>query len=74
MEFELDKVEEYTTNQLQKFLDEIEEYWVKTNELYSMTDLLEINRELTLRVNDEALELMMNMDQIINNNVENIIS
>ena len=49
MEFELDKVEEYTTNQLQKFLDEIEEYWVKTNELYSMTDLLEINRELTLR-------------------------
>ena len=49
MEFELDKVEEYTTDQLQKFLDEIEEYWVKTNELYSMTDLLEINRELTLR-------------------------
>ena len=49
MEFELDKVEEYTTEQLQKFLDEIEEYWVKTNELYSMTDLLEINRELTLR-------------------------
>ena len=48
MEFELDKVEEYTTIQLQKFLDEIEEYWVKTNELYSMTDLLEINRELTL--------------------------
>ena len=49
MEFELDKVEEYTTDQLQKFLDEIELYWVKTNELYSMTDLLEINRELTLR-------------------------
>lgn len=49
MEFELDKVEEYTTDQLQKFLDEIEEYWVKTNELYSMTDLLEINRELTIR-------------------------
>ena len=49
MEFELDKVEEYTTNQLQKFLDEIEECWVQTNELYSMTDLLEINRELTLR-------------------------
>lgn len=49
MEFELDKVEEYTTGQLQKFLDEIEEYWVKTNELHSMTDLLEINRELTLR-------------------------
>ena len=49
MEFELDKVEDYTTEQLQKFLDEIEEYWVKTNELYSMTDLLEINRELTLR-------------------------
>ena len=49
LEFELDKVEEYTTGQLQKFLDEIEEYWVKTNELHSMTDLLEINRELTLR-------------------------
>ena len=49
MEFELDKIEENTTSQLQKFLDEIEEYWVKTNELYSMTDLLEINRELTLR-------------------------
>ena len=49
MEFELDKIEEYTTSQLQKFLNEIEEYWVKTNELYSMTDLLEINRELTLR-------------------------
>ena len=49
MEFELDKVEDYTTEQLQKFLDEIEEYWVKTNELYSMTDLLEINRELTIR-------------------------
>ena len=49
MEFELYKVEEYTTVQLQKFLDEIEEYWVKTNELHSMTDLLEINRELTLR-------------------------
>ena len=49
MEFELDKVEEYTAEQLQKFLDEIEEYWAKTNQLYSMTDLLEINRELTLR-------------------------
>ena len=49
MEFELDKVEEYTTEQLQDFLDSIEEYWAKTNELYSMTDLLEINRELTLR-------------------------
>ena len=49
MEFELDKVEEYTSEQLQKFLDDIEEYWVKTNELYSMTDLLEINRELTIR-------------------------
>ena len=49
MEFELDKIEEYTTSQLQKFLDEIEEYWVKTNELHSITDLLEINRELTLR-------------------------
>lgn len=49
MEFELDKIEEYTTSQLQKFLDEIEECWVQTNELYSMTDLLEINRELTLR-------------------------
>ena len=49
MEFELDKVEDYTTEQLQKFLDEIEEYWARTNELYSMTDLLEINRELTLR-------------------------
>ena len=49
MEFELDKVEDYTTEQLQKFLDEIEEYWAKTNQLYSMTDLLEINRELTLR-------------------------
>jgi predicted house-cleaning noncanonical NTP pyrophosphatase (MazG superfamily) len=49
MEFLLDKVEEYTTDQLQKYLDEIEEYWVKTNELHSMTDLLEINRELTLR-------------------------
>ena len=49
MEFELDKVEEYTTGQLQKFLDEIEEYWVKTNQLHSKTDLLEINRELTLR-------------------------
>ena len=49
MEFELDKVEDYTTEQLQKFLDDIEEYWAKTNQLYSMTDLLEINRELTLR-------------------------
>ena len=49
MEFELDKVEDYTTEQLQKFLDEIEEYLAKTNQLYSMTDLLEINRELTLR-------------------------
>ena len=49
MEFELDKVEKYTTEQLQEFLDEIEQYWVKTNELYSMTDLLEINRELTIR-------------------------
>ena len=49
MEFELDKVEEYTSEQLQKFLDDIEEYWGKTNELYSMTDLLEINRELTIR-------------------------
>ena len=48
-EFELDKVEKYTTEQLQEFLDEIEQYWVKTNELYSMTDLLEINRELTIR-------------------------
>ena len=49
MEFELDKVEQYTTEQLQKFLDDIEEYWAKTNEVYSMTDLLEINRELTIR-------------------------
>tara|TARA_Y100000004_G_scaffold197090_2_gene269672 strand:+ start:1148 stop:1309 length:162 start_codon:yes stop_codon:yes gene_type:complete len=49
MEFELDKVEEYTTEQLQEFLSEIELYWFKTNELYSMTDLLEINRELTIR-------------------------
>ena len=49
MEFKLDKVEEYTTEQLQKFFDEIEEYWVETGELYSMTDLLEINRELTIR-------------------------
>ena len=49
MEFELDKVEEYTTEQLQDFLDSIEEYWAKPNELYSMTDLLEINRELTIR-------------------------
>ena len=48
-DFELDKVEDYTTEQLQKFLDDIESNWVKTNELYSMTDLLEINRELTLR-------------------------
>ena len=49
MEFKLDKVEDYTTEQLQEFLDEIERLWVKTNELHSMTDLLEINRELTLR-------------------------
>ena len=49
MEFELDKVEEYTSEQLQKFLHDIEEYWFKTNELYYMTDLLEINRELTIR-------------------------
>ena len=49
MEFELDKVGDYTTEQLQKFLDEIEEHWAKTNEVYSMTDLLEINRELTIR-------------------------
>ena len=49
LEFELDKVKGYTTDMLQNFLDEIEQYWVKTNKLHSMTDLLEINRELTLR-------------------------
>ena len=49
MEFNLNKVEEYTKEELQKFLDEILDKWDKTNEIYSMTDLLEINRELTLR-------------------------
>ena len=49
LEFELDKVKDYTTDMLQNFLDEIEQHWVKTNRLHSMTDLLEINRELTLR-------------------------
>ena len=39
MEFKLDKVEDYTTEQLQEFLDEIERLWVKTNELHTMTDL-----------------------------------
>ena len=41
---------------MQEFLDEIEQYWVKTNELYSMTDLLEINRELTIREEQKLKE------------------
>ena len=49
MEFLLDKVEEYTTDELQKYLDKILDEWAKNNEVYSMVDLLEINRELTLR-------------------------
>ena len=49
MEFELDKVKEYTTEQLQEFFDEIIDLISRTYELDSMTDLLEINRELTLR-------------------------
>ena len=48
-DFELEKVQDYNTNQLMFFFDEIEREWCKTNELHSMTDLLEINRELTIR-------------------------
>mgnify|MGYP003122924903 FL=1 len=47
--FKLDSVETYETYQLQWFLDEIEREWLKSNQVYSMTDLLEINRELTIR-------------------------
>ena len=39
----------YSTEQLIKFSEDIELYWVKTNELYSLTDLLEIERELVKR-------------------------
>jgi hypothetical protein len=49
MEFDFFKVEEYTTSQLQIFLDEMLDEWDKSNKVYSMADLLEINRELTLR-------------------------
>ena len=49
MEFDFSKVEEYTTSQLNKFLDEMIDEWHKNNEVYSMADLLEITRELTLR-------------------------
>ena len=49
MYFQLDKVEDYTDSQLQKYLDEILDEWDKTIELYSISDLLEINRELTIR-------------------------
>ena len=47
--FKLNSVETYETYQLQWFLDEIEREWLKSNQVYSMTDLLEINRELTIR-------------------------
>lgn len=39
----------YSTEQLIKFSEDIEVYWVKTNELYSLTDLCEIERELVKR-------------------------
>mgnify|MGYP003323250554 CR=1 FL=1 len=48
-EFELEKIESYKSNELQCFLDEIIDEWEKTNEVYSITDLLEINRELIIR-------------------------
>lgn len=47
--FELEKIKSYTSYELQCFLDEIVDEWEKTNEVYSITDLLEINRELTIR-------------------------
>ena len=49
MDFKIEKLEEYTTEQLQSFLDWIIDYWDKTNEVFSLTDLLEIERELTIR-------------------------
>jgi len=39
----------YSTKQLIKFSEDIQLYWVKTNELYSLTDLCEIERELVKR-------------------------
>ena len=39
----------YSTEQLIKFSEDIQLYWVKTNELYSLTDLCEIERELVKR-------------------------
>tara|TARA_R100000734_G_scaffold4991_1_gene4408 strand:+ start:633 stop:833 length:201 start_codon:yes stop_codon:yes gene_type:complete len=47
--FDMEKSHEYSTEQLIKFSEDIQSYWVKTNELYSLTDLCEIERELTLR-------------------------
>ena len=44
-----DMEKKYSTKQLIKFSEDIQLYWVKTNELYSLTDLCEIERELVKR-------------------------
>lgn len=44
-----DMEKKYSTEQLIKFSEDIQLYWVKTNELYSLTDLCEIERELVKR-------------------------
>ena len=49
VDFEIEKLEKYTNEELQSFLDSIIDYWDKTNEVFSLSDLLEIERELTIR-------------------------
>jgi|9_EtaG_2_1085328.scaffolds.fasta_scaffold74006_3 hypothetical protein len=47
--FDYEKSHEYSTEQLNKFSDDIYNYWDKTERVISMTDLQEIERELVLR-------------------------
>jgi hypothetical protein len=49
MEFEVDKIEGYSSDYLQFLLDEMIDEWEKSNTVFSLTDLMEIVRELTLR-------------------------
>ena len=49
MDFNVDEIEEYTNEELQNELDDIIDEWDRSNTVFSLTDLMEIVRELTLR-------------------------
>jgi len=49
MDFNADEIKEYTNDELQNELDNIIDEWDRSNTVFSLTDLMEIVRELTLR-------------------------